>query len=183
MVAKSALILYAVLAVLYSCKEFVLARTTGFFNVPKNLVLAGTALSWWAGIVALNSDMAFTMTNVLSHGIPYMALIWLYQHKAQRNTEPRCNSKSTIVSNFGLSCIPAFLAVLFLLAYLEEGLWDGLIWREHLSIFALFANLPVVHDPAILALLVPILSLPQSTHYVLDGFIWRIKDRSSIWST
>jgi hypothetical protein len=30
-----------------------------------------------------------------------------------------------------------------------------------------------VAEPALLMWLVPLLALPQSTHYVLDGFIWR----------
>jgi hypothetical protein len=71
---------------------------------------------------------------------------------------------------------------LFFLAYLEEGLWAGFIWREHLAVFKPFSYLPPLNDGGILALIVPLLSLPQSTHYVLDGFIWKVKDRSSVWS-
>ncbi len=58
-------------------------------------------------------------------------------------------------------------------AYLEEGLWDGLVWREHGAVFGWFQALPDVSRAAWLAWLVPLLALPQSTHYVLDGFIWR----------
>ena len=65
---------------------------------------------------------------------------------------------------------------------LEEGLWDGMVWREHLTLFAPFSGLPQIEDKTWLALLVPFLSLPQSTHYALDGFIWRVKDRDSTWS-
>jgi len=58
-------------------------------------------------------------------------------------------------------------------AYLEEGLWDGLVWREHASIFGIFSVLPTVSRRELLAVLIPLLSLPQATHYVLDGFIWK----------
>jgi hypothetical protein len=71
---------------------------------------------------------------------------------------------------------------LVVLAYLEEGFWDGLIWREHQLFFWPFSFLPSVNDSVILALLVPLLALPQSTHYVLDGFIWRVKDKKSVWT-
>lgn len=187
--------LYAVIATGYIAKELVLFRTTGFFNIPRNLIVAGTALSWWIGIVAFNSDMAFTMTNVLAHGIPYMALIWLYQNSSspmRKNPDSSSIEQQKIVERSSplafvkhamISYVPAFLFTIVLLAYLEEGLWDGFIWREHLSLFAPFASLPEIVDPAILAILIPLLSLPQSTHYVLDGFIWRVKDKKSIWTT
>lgn len=181
--ANTALILYAMTAFLYTIKEFRLWKVTGFFNIPKNLLIMGTALSWWVGIVALNSDMAFTMTNVLSHGIPYMALIWLYHHKDGKESLQSSNTdKLTLFKNIALTYAPVFIAFLVLLAYIEEGVWDGCIWREHLQFFAPFARLPVISDPAVLAILIPFLSLPQSTHYVLDGFIWRVKDKTNIWS-
>ena len=75
-----------------------------------------------------------------------------------------------------------FVVFLVVLAYLEEGFWDGFIWREHLHFFLPFSLLPCVNDSAILAILVPLLALPQSTHYVLDGFIWRVKDKKSVWT-
>ncbi len=172
---------YVLVAVAYGIKEIALAKSTRFFNLPRNLLIVGTALSWWTGIIALNSDMAFTITNVVSHGIPYMALIWLYHH--QKNGE----STKQLVSNGAwkkvlISNVLIFFAFIAFLAYLEEGLWDGLVWREHLNLFAPFAMLPPIGDAAILALLVPFLALPQSTHYLLDGFIWRVKDRASVWS-
>lgn len=187
-----ALAVYASLAVLYCAKELVLLRSTGYFNIPKNLLLLGTALSWWIGIVTLNSDMAFTMTNVVSHGIPYMALVWL-MHRQERGAdttagkvspaqEPMLTNWLGKATKLALTYLPVFVLFLFGLAYLEEGLWDGFIWREHLSFFAPFAGMPEITDKSILALLIPFLALPQSTHYALDGFIWRMRDKSNTWS-
>jgi hypothetical protein len=179
---------YVLTISVYLAKELFLFRLTGFVNAPKNLILFGTALSWWVGIVALNSDLAFTMTNVVAHGIPYMALIWLYHNRTGRdsaNSETVTGDASKgkpLWSNLLLSFAPAFLLFLVVLAYLEEGFWDGLVWREHLSFFAPFASLPVISDATTLSVLVPLLSLPQSTHYVLDGFIWRVKDKAGAWS-
>ncbi len=187
-VADVALIVYAAIAILYVSKEMLLLRTTGFLNVPKTLIITGTALSWWVGIVMLNSDMAFTITNVVTHGIPYMALVWLYHRHKGDDVNTKATSKSTnmdklrVVRDFALTFAPAFLVFLLFLAYLEEGLWAGFIWREHLTVFPTFDKLPVISDPTFLSILVPLLSLPQSTHYVLDGFIWRVKDRDSAWS-
>lgn len=190
MMADLGLALYILAAVIYAAKEIYLYWKTRNFNLPKNLLLLGTAFSWWVAIVAINSDMSFTMVNVISHGVPYMALVWLY-HNAKQNqyfreqTERSENSAAAPANRalkLLLSYVPAFLCFLFLLAYLEEGLWAGLVWREHLSLFKPFSLLPALTDGGILALLIPLLSLPQSTHYVLDGFIWRVKDRASVWS-
>lgn len=188
--------IYALLAVSYGIKEVFLLRTTGYFNIPKNLLIVGTALSWWVGIVTLNSDMAFTMTNVISHGVPYMALIWLMHHQSTSAAGATTSSSTTITSaaapaatswferatKLALTYLPLFLLALVGLAFLEEGLWDGFVWREHLSFFGMFAHLPEITDKTILALLIPFLALPQSTHYVLDGFIWRVRDASNAWS-
>src|SRR5262249_36931408 len=42
----------------------------------KHLVVATTVACWYVGIVATNTDFAFTVTNVFVHGIPYMALVY-----------------------------------------------------------------------------------------------------------
>lgn len=173
---------YIAVALAHVIKEIALATKTRFFNLPKNILMTGTALSWWVGIVTFNSDMAFTITNVVSHGIPYMALIWLYHHQKSTIAEQTGSVRKRKIAQALISNVVIFFAFLAILAYLEEGLWDGLVWREHLSLFAPFSFLPSIGDTAILALLVPLLSLPQSTHYLLDGFIWRVKDRKSAWS-
>jgi hypothetical protein len=66
--------------------------------------------------------------------------------------------------------LPGFLLFLAALALAEEFLWDWLIWHERPALFG-----PNLLDlPAdLLALVVPLLALPQATHYVLDAFIWK----------
>jgi hypothetical protein len=196
------LFIYQFLAVSYLIKEFIVFARSGFFNVPRNLLIASTALSWWVSIISLNSDLAFTMINVVSHGIPYMALIWLTNKNIGReqitnsqassstkSIECQVSPESSNWSNFGKLLMRlarqnvfCFLFFLIFLAYLEEGLWDGFIWREHSHLFSLFSSLPLISDAAVLSIIIPLLALPQSTHYVLDGFIWRVKDKSSVWS-
>lgn len=128
------------------------------FNWPKNLLVAGTAASWYVGIVAFDGDAAFTLTNVISHGIPYMALVW--------STKRREGG-----AFFRPGLAPLFLGALFLLAYVEEWFWDGLVWRDHPTLFTWL--LPKIDSAWLLIGLVPLLVVPQVTHYVIDGFIWR----------
>jgi hypothetical protein len=164
----AATVVYVALLLLYLVKEARLWQRTRQLNWPRNLLLLGTALSWYVGIVVYNGDLAFTLLNVVAHGIPYLALVWSAGHQA--GPDGQRTRRGAWAGRYGLLI---FLGLVVLLAYLEEGLWDGLVWREHGRVFGLFQHLPRVADSALLAWLVPLLALPQATHYVLDGFIWR----------
>jgi hypothetical protein len=155
--------LYLVLLLAYVSREVWLYRRFGTFNLPRNLLLGGTALSWYAGIVLFNGDLAFTLLNVVSHGVPYLALVWSRRPAG-------ASGRGWWARPYGLL---VFLGAIGLFAFLEEGLWDGLVWREHGTVFGWFQALPPIAQPTLLMWLVPLLALPQSTHYVLDGFIWR----------
>jgi hypothetical protein len=155
--------LYLALLFAYISREVWLYRRFHTFNMPRNLLLGGTALSWYAGIVLFNGDLAFTLLNVVSHGVPYLALVWSRRPAGTRG-------RGWWARPYGLLL---FLGAIGLFAFLEEGLWDGLVWREHGTVFSWFQVLPPIAEPTLLMWLVPLLALPQSTHYVLDGFIWR----------
>ncbi|UFH56810.1 hypothetical protein [Spirosoma sp. KNUC1025] len=161
-----ATVVYWFALVLYVSKEIWLYRQRNEINGPRNLLVIGTATPWYLGIIQFNGDLAFTMLNVVSHGIPYIALIWV----SDRPAKSYAKLQGWLLTPYSWLY---FLGFLCLLAYLEEGLWDGLVWREHMVVFGWFRSLPTVTDPVVLAFLVPLLALPQMTHYVLDGFIWR----------
>lgn len=139
-----------------------------YFNLPKTILISGTAISWYLGIVYYNGDLSFTMLNVLAHGIPYMALIWVSEKKNLAHLKP-----SFLKHFFKTYGILLFLGFLMLLAYVEEGLWDAVIWREHESVFKPFYAMHQLQTEKALVFLVPLLSLPQAVHYILDGFIWK----------
>jgi len=165
--------IYLALLLVYFIKESLELKKHKAMNIPKNLLICGTAVSWFFGIVFFNGDMAFTTLNVISHGIPYMALIWLSEKKHINQGIPKAKK-------FTKYKFVYFLLIIVFFAYLEEGLWDGLIWNEHNQLFSIFSNLPKLQNSQVLTLVVPLLSLPQSTHYVLDGFIWKRKIQPSI---
>lgn len=171
LIAISSGFVYLVAIFLFVAKEIQQWRTNRRFNWPKSGVIAGTACSWFIGIVAFDNDMAFTLTNVVSHGVPYMALVWIYNQRDRMKQQTEAASSLQTISWMPVT----FLASLLLLAFVEEGLWDGLVWREHSGIFSLFQSLPAIHQHALLALLVPLLTVPQATHYLLDGFIWKTR--------
>jgi hypothetical protein len=155
--------LYLALLLAYVVRETWLFARTRTFNLPRNLLLAGTAASWYVGIVLFNGDLAFTLLNVVAHGVPYLALVWSRRPAG-------ASGRGWWAGRYGLAL---FLGAIVAFAFLEEGFWDGLVWREHGAVFGWFQGLPAVAAPGVLRWLVPLLALPQSTHYVLDGFIWR----------
>jgi len=176
------LAIYIAVLASYIVKEVVVSVRRGMFNLPKNALLVGTAASWWVGIVAFDSDLAFTALNVVAHGIPYMALIWIYgRNQSALEPEKRLFQRWPLRRVFSPAALPVFIIFLVGLAYFEEGLWDGLVWLDHKSLFAPFHILPLVENAEVLAILVPLLALPQLTHYALDGFIWRLNTPDTEW--
>jgi hypothetical protein len=149
--------------VVYVVKEIISIKQARSINLPRNLLIIGTCLSWYLGIITFKGDLIFTLFNVIAHGIPYMALVYFFISK-----------RSSEVTTMSWKGVLIFIITVLLLAYLEEGLWDGFVWRDHEVVFPIFASLPHIDTPLLLAVLVPLLALPQLTHYVLDGFIWKI---------
>ncbi|MCW3162042.1 hypothetical protein [Chryseobacterium oryctis] len=130
-------------------------------NIPKNLIILGTYLSWYFGIVYFNKDLVFTFLNVVSHGIPYITLIYIQEIKHKKEQELK--KRSIFKSSLGIFL---FIGVILGFAFFEEFLWETLIWREHFS-------LDFVLSKKWFQVLVPLLVVPQLTHYLLDGFIWK----------
>ena len=126
------------------------------------LVVATTAVCWYVGIVAFNSDYAFTVTNVIIHGVPYFAIVYFYAKARREKASPVYQRLS---GNWFV-----FLATLWALAYAEELVWHRGVWHERNWLFGANWDLGDFKP-----YLVPLLAIPQLTHYVLDGFIWRKK--------
>lgn len=147
----------------YACRSIYRAYALGKFNPGKDIVVITTAICWHVGIITFNSDYAFTVTNVIIHGIPYMVLVYWY---ANRNVSTTPFSR--------LPRIASFLGIVWILAYAEEMLWDCGIWHQRGWLFGFHWDLGRLET-----LLVPLLAVPQITHYVLDGFIWRRKSNVS----
>lgn len=176
------LVAYIFILAAYVAKELWLSIKVRSINVPKNMLLFGTAISWWVGIIAVDNDLAFTAANVLAHGIPYVALIWIYgRNQGSMAPQKMLFGTFSFQRFFTLSRVPVFIGLLILCAYLEEGLWDAMVWSEHKTIFYPFHILPAIDSKTTLALLVPFLALPQTTHYALDAFIWRMKTQGTEW--
>ncbi len=177
----AALIYLAILAI-YLYKEILIWRYSRHFNWPRNLILVGTALSWYVGIVQFNNDLAFSAINVISHGVPYLALIWIYGRNQSELPGIKTRYQFYWIANaFKPGWVMFYLGALLLWAYVEENLWDGLIWREHAEVLLFSQALPAIQSEQTLIWLVPLLAMPQITHYLLDAFIWKMKADHQQW--
>lgn len=132
-------------------------------NPGKDIVVVTTAVCWYVGIVAFNSDYAFTVTNVIIHGVPYFALLYWYSKTRRETTASK-------PYRFLASSPIIFLLTLWLIAYVEEFFWHRGVWHEREWLFGNNWDWA-----SIKTFLIPFLALPQLTHYFLDGFIWRRK--------
>jgi hypothetical protein len=165
MVTLLKIILVCVIAV-YISTEIRIAFKNRSVNLPRLLLISATAASWYVGIVVFNADIVFTALNVIAHGIPYMALIWATEKKS----ENKSGVNKFVFSQYGIFL---FLLIIFAFAYFEEGIWDSLVWHENEKLFAPFSFASFNLSEKALCFIVPLLTLPQFVHYILDGFIWK----------
>lgn len=155
--------IYGIIILFYGVFTIYTSIKEQFFNFPKHAIIIGTILSWYFGIVYFNNDLIFTLLNVVSHGIPYMALIYLNEIEKKAPEELR-----DLICFKHLKGLFLFVMILVLIAFFEEYLWEILVWNEQFSNFSFDAsNWQFI--------LVPLLTVPQFTHYLLDGFIWKSK--------
>jgi len=157
--------LYWLILLCYAARSLYRWMVKGEINPGKDVVVATTAACWYVGIVSINSDYAFTVTNVIIHGVPYMALI--YWHGRAKARQRGGSGPYRLFASGPY----VFLAILWLLAYAEEMFWDRGVWQERAWLFGEPWDVSTLR-----MFLVPLLALPQITHYVLDGFIWRRKN-------
>jgi hypothetical protein len=133
-------------------------------QVGKVLLVLATWVAWFGGIVLAQDDFTFTVMNVILHGVPYFAL--LFRYARGRYAEGGYGRLAPLVR----AGLPGFLLFLVALAFVEELLWDRLVWHDRA---VLFGASGLTLAPDLLALVVPLLALPQATHYLLDAFIWK----------
>jgi len=163
--------IYISALILFSAKEARRWAKTGEFNIGKVALLFATAAAWSTGIILFNGNLTFMLINIVSHGVPYIALIWIYQYRKKAN---QANSSNGFLRFFQLKYVPLYVLALVALATFEEGIWDWFVWKEHGE---LFGNVTWTLPTAALIILVPLLTMPQVTHYVLDAFIWRVNKK------
>ncbi|MFP6763648.1 MAG: hypothetical protein VB858_08520 [Planctomycetaceae bacterium] len=199
---------YWLALLLYSGRSLYRGMQLRAWNPGKDIVVATTAVCWYVGIITFNSDYAFTVTNVIIHGVPYFVLIYWYRYRtavtagqtevpagssgtlscsssspdgARPGTEPQTELR--IRTGNTARRIVFFFGTLWLLAFIEELLWDRGVWRERSWLFGSTWFQDPQQSAKLQSVLVPLLAVPQITHYILDGFIWKRRSNSRFHNT
>jgi len=143
-----------------------------FISWGKILWTLTTAGNWFLGIIWFNSDFAFSVTNVIAHGIPYMILVFFY---VERKKQIYGNISRPLASFQVIINVSVMILIVMLLAFGEEFFWDMLLNREKQAIFEPLLSYPfaMLESPTARAFAIVILSIPQVSHYIIDGFIWK----------
>ena len=143
-----------------------------FGNIPvgKILWLVTTAGNWYIGIIYFNSDLVFTVTNVVAHGIPYIALVFFYVERKKEIKQEKRLSPGKLISHIGV-----MLLGVLVLAFGEEYLWDMFLYRDNEAFFGTVLPffMEAFSNKWAQAFAFALLTIPQATHYILDGFIWK----------
>lgn len=180
LVAPIARPLWALALVVFGLRQLWRAARGEPGQPGKVLLVATTAATWWAGIVLWRTDFAFTVTNVVAHGVPYMAMA--QRVGAPRLRAPAAGSTATgapsprpaVAALFAPGRLPLYLATLASLGLGEEWLWDLAVWHDHPALFGEASGALASVLGGLEGALVPLLALPQLTHYVLDAYLWRM---------
>lgn len=137
-------------------------------SLPLFLWIVTTAINWHIGIVWFNSDLIFTITNVVAHGLPYFVLVTFYFAREREK-------KLTLTLNPFLKYAGIVVLIAVSFAFFEELLWDYFINKDKTVIFSGFVNYDTAAklSPLTKNIIIALLALPQTTHYVLDRFIWK----------
>lgn len=130
-----------------------------------------TAFNWFLGIVYFNSDIAFSLTNVVAHGLPYIILIIFFTDRKDRVQGKSVSVTARLFKILSLVCI---------LAFIEEYCWDMFVNRDKQDFFENLFAYPIAafETPYLRALIIAILVVPQATHYILDAYIWKKNEKN-----
>lgn len=155
--------IYFGFALVYLVRQIYLILFTRAFNLGKQVIIGLTWVTWALGIAISDPLISAAFIN-LFHGIPFLAITWLYGHNKYQ--------KGLLGSIFKTKNLQWFFLIVFIPAFLEEGLWDSIFWGQYSSIFPslLIPN----NNEFLLSFLCALLIMPQLVHYILDAFIWKM---------
>jgi len=156
------------------------SKTGNQLATGKIIWILTTAGNWYLGIIYFNSDLVFTITNVVAHGLPYFALIIFYTDKKRMlKSVTHSVKKGHLSARRGFQIAYTIVFTVLLLAFFEEFLWDRFVYQEEAGFFQSLFGIPFPEiNTSVTAIAIALLSVPQITHYIIDGFIWKSNDKN-----
>ncbi|MEK7390053.1 MAG: hypothetical protein AAB036_10180 [Elusimicrobiota bacterium] len=137
-------------------------------NRGKIFLIVSTSLTWYVGIVHFNSGLAGVLAITIAHGLPYLALIWIFSARKWSRQEGRPRRMFAPDA----PGVALYLGFLCALAYGLEFLREIPLHIHGEAFFGITDRISI--PPGAAAFLVTLTSVPPATHYFLDAFIWRL---------
>eukprot|EP01062_Namystynia_karyoxenos_P083302 TRINITY_DN9567_c0_g1_i1.p1 TRINITY_DN9567_c0_g1~~TRINITY_DN9567_c0_g1_i1.p1 ORF type:complete len:370 (+),score=115.56 TRINITY_DN9567_c0_g1_i1:74-1183(+) len=146
----------------------------GKCNVGKAVTMAYCWFTWAAGVLCPHKLLAVFFLNMFHAAPSYMVTYYVCRNK-WRTEEPPGLAERFIKWSVAPGNWVWYLLFFVLIASVEEALWEALIWRDYFPDLFTF-ELNKFGRSFFTALLV----LPQTAHYFLDAFIWRLDSNPGI---
>jgi tetratricopeptide (TPR) repeat protein len=126
-------------------------------NPIKLLLLASGIGTWWFSVVYVENVIVGVALFEICHDIQYLAIVWLYNCR-RVNSDPRIGRFMACVFRRGM----ALLYLGLIAAYGAIGLVPAL-----------------VQDGTLITMFNGILGTSTILHYYYDGFIWKVREKST----
>jgi len=156
-----------VVGVVWVARQVQRWRREHVVNGGKVMWMVAAWISWTVGIMYAEHPLVSAAFLNLLHGIPFTMLVWW---RAQRRAEASGDGLLGWLTTKKRWLV--FYGSLFIPAFIEEGFWDAKVWHIYAPHLLHTSAEPLVG--ATLSFWVALLSLPQLSHYILDGFIWKL---------
>ena len=155
-------------AVAWLARQAALLRL-GRLAPGKVLWMVAAWASWGLGVAWIDHPLVALACINLLHGIPFLALVWRRVNHRWEGADEDPGAPRALAWLAQRRRWLAFYGLLLALGLGEEALWDGLVWHRYglLGVEVQFAG-------ALESAVVALLALPQTAHYLLDGFLWRL---------
>lgn len=159
-----------ILLLLFTIKELYFLKAFKVWTWQKQLVIVGTFLVWYTGLIfRVEWPLAGIATVTFIHGFVYWALVWSSGSKRAS----KLNQAEWPWRLFRISNLPLFLGGGLVYGFFSFGFWELVVNKGDLMSLGFFKEIQIPNNESFKVILEVGLGLPQVTHYILDGFIWR----------
>eukprot|EP01060_Flectonema_neradi_P015674 TRINITY_DN22320_c0_g1_i1.p1 TRINITY_DN22320_c0_g1~~TRINITY_DN22320_c0_g1_i1.p1 ORF type:complete len:380 (+),score=25.04 TRINITY_DN22320_c0_g1_i1:39-1142(+) len=163
---------YACIFVAYYARAYACGKIA--LSPMKYLVMSFCWLTWLIGILLPHKLIAVFFLNMFHAAPSYMIVFFTARNKWSIH-EPPTDAERLIKYLVKPGNWWVYLLFFVVIAVIEESLWEAFVWRDY---FPNSFTFEVNHLGK--SFFTSLLSLPQTTHYVLDAFIWKLSQNPGL---
>eukprot|EP00756_Hemistasia_phaeocysticola_P054495 Hpha_TRINITY_DN30413_c0_g1::TRINITY_DN30413_c0_g1_i1::g.168024::m.168024 len=155
--------LWCTTLLLYSIRQFTIQRNPG-----KLLTMGYCWFTWAVGVLFPHKLISVFFLNMFHAAPSYMITYYVCRHRWANATPPTWGErfvKWAVAPGRWVWYLSFFVAI----ALVEEAMWESLVWRDYFPEAFTFELNPLGRS-----FFSSLLVLPQTAHYFLDAFIWKL---------